>query len=159
MAQLADHPGHLLAQLRDLLLLRGVAGAGREVVDEVAERGHVLGDAVVDLARDPLALLARRLVAHPAEQQRRLELNGVAARAGCAGPGRFADSMLRSVSSTRTAIISSLAISGIATCRSRSIIASYSQHRAESSSAQAIVVGPRCRPRSRSGVICTGGGT
>ncbi len=61
--------------------------------------------------------------------------------------------MLRSVSSARTAIISSLAISGIATCRSRSIIASYSQHRAESSSAQAIVSG-RVPPENRSGVIC-----
>ncbi len=49
--------------------------------------------------------------------------------------------MLCSVSSASTAIISSLAISGMATWRSRSIIASYSQHLADSDSAQAIAPG------------------
>ena len=61
----------------DALLLLGIPGAGGQVVDEVPERRDVLGDPVVDLARDPLPFLAGGGVAHPAEQQCRLELHGV----------------------------------------------------------------------------------
>ncbi len=49
--------------------------------------------------------------------------------------------MLCRVSRASTAIISSLAISGMATWRSRSIIASYSQHLADRASAQPIAPG------------------
>ena len=152
VAQLGDHAGHLLAQLADLLPAgQGRSSVGREVVHQVAERGDVLGHAVVDLAGDPLALLAHRVVAHPPEQQRGLQLHGVPCRGGRAGRGPRPSRCVCRVSRARTAIISSLAISGMATWRSRSIIASYSQHLAESASAQRHRSRAGCRRSSAAG--------
>ena len=52
-----------------------VGGTGREGVDQVAERGDVLGHAVVHLAGQPLPLVGGRDVAEVGEQQSGVELD------------------------------------------------------------------------------------
>ena len=63
--------------------MRQLAGLGRPLrllldqgVDEVAERGHLLGDAVVHLAGEPAALLDGRRVAERQEQHGGVEADG-----------------------------------------------------------------------------------
>ena len=71
-----------------------VPGPRSQVVDDVAERGELLGDAVVDLAGQPAALLGGGQGAHLAEQQRRLEPQRLLLEQGrrptSARPGRTA---------------------------------------------------------------------
>ena len=63
--------------------------AGQQVVDEVAERGDVLGDAVVHLAGQPAALLGGGGVAERREEQGGVEVHGV-------GPSRRVSLRIRS---------------------------------------------------------------
>ena len=46
-----------------------VGGLAGDVVDQVADGGQVLGDAVVDLPRQPLPLVDGRQAAHVVEQE------------------------------------------------------------------------------------------
>ena len=66
--QLGDHAGQLVAQIDQAGLVVVAALVASQVVDEVAERGDLLGDAVVDLAGQPAALLDGRDGADVAEQ-------------------------------------------------------------------------------------------
>ncbi len=72
--QLGDDPGQLAAQRLQVGLQVGdVPRPGGEVVDDVAQRGELLGDPVVDLPGQPAALLGGGQAADLAEQQRRLQ--------------------------------------------------------------------------------------
>ncbi len=75
-AQLGDHHGELAAQLHQSLPLRLRRRLGGRVVDEVAEGRQVLGDPVVHLARETLALLGGRGLTDRREDQRGVELEG-----------------------------------------------------------------------------------
>ena len=58
--EVADRPGHLAAQVPELGLDVVLVGPGSEVVEHVADERELLGDAVVDLPGQPLALLRGR---------------------------------------------------------------------------------------------------
>ncbi len=57
--QVGHHAGQLAAEVTQALRHVGVTGRGGHVVDHVAERGHLLGDPVVDLAGQPLPFVGR----------------------------------------------------------------------------------------------------
>ena len=74
--QLGDHPGHLGAQRSAAprpVSLGLVGQRGQRVVDAVADHDQLLGDPVVDLPGQPLALLVGGQRPDVVEEQRRLQ--------------------------------------------------------------------------------------
>ena len=76
-AQLADEAGDLGAQLLGAPTGQWVLGQRRHLVREIAERHDPLGDPVVDVAGQPVALLRGGYEANVVKQQRRLQSDRV----------------------------------------------------------------------------------
>src|SRR5256885_3089845 len=82
-SELRDHAGEFRSKLMDRLTqLRVVSCLSGKVIQGIAERGQLLGDAVMDFPCQPASFLDGGYRAHLGEQQRGVEPKGTLFRNG-----------------------------------------------------------------------------